>query len=181
MVSYLATATLAVSLLSATPQPVKWQDDYGKALQATRAGSQPLLVVLDEPAQDEARLEPALLGEGEISGQEFELLQPYHLCHVDVTTEYGERVAKAFKAKNFPYTAIIDKSGSVIIFAKAGQMSADEWHEALKSHRDGQRPDAATSHGMTHVSYKLSGDATESASPEYVSPNYCPSCQRRSM
>ena len=70
MVSYLATAMLAISVLAGTPQPVEWQADYGKALAATRAGDQPLLVVLDEPQAADARIEPALLGEGGSTGRQ---------------------------------------------------------------------------------------------------------------
>ena len=118
MVSYLATATLAVSLLTSTPQPLQWQADYGKALAATRSGDQPLLVVLDKPGTTDKQLDPTLLSQGTIEGQDFELLRPYHLCHVDASTDYGQEVAKAFKADSFPYTAIIDKTGSVVIYSE---------------------------------------------------------------
>jgi hypothetical protein len=178
MVSYLAAATLAVSLLTSTPQPLEWQDDYGKALAATRSGDQPLLVVLDKPASSDNRLDPTLLGQGTIEGQDFELLRPYHLCHVDASTEYGKEVAKVFKADSFPYTAIIDKTGSVIIFSKAGQMAGNEWQQVLKTYQAGDRIAAA---GVKHVSYKLTGDSTTSST---VAPStttsakpYCAKCQ----
>jgi hypothetical protein len=173
MVSYLATAILAVSVLAGTPQPVEWQADYGKALAATRSGDQPLLVVLDEPTTAEARVEPALLGEGTLNTSDAELLHRYHLCHVDVSTSYGKKVAGVFAAKRFPHVAIIDKSGSVIIYSRSGKIADGEWRTALRSHQDGTRP-------LRHVSYKLSGDASESSSPVYSNQSYCPSCQRRS-
>lgn len=182
MVSYLATATLAVSLLASTPQPLQWQADYGQALEATRAGDQPLLVVLDDPDAEQARLEPELLSHGEISGAESDLLRPYHLCHVDVSTDYGKKVAKAFKAEDFPFTAIIDKTGSVIIFSKAGKLANEEWQDVLKKYREGDRPGASTaSQATTRVSYKISQDSSQASTPDIQSPNYCPSCQRRSM
>jgi hypothetical protein len=87
-------------------------------------------------------------------------------------------VADAFEAKRFPHVAIIDRSGSVVIFAKSGKMGADEWTGMLKTHQEGKRPGA----GLTRrVSYKLSGDAPEPSAPVYRNHNYCPSCQRRSM
>jgi hypothetical protein len=147
-------------------------------LAATRAGDQPLLVVLDDPKSTDARVEPALLREGAVEGSEAELLDDYNLCHVDVSTEYGKKVATAFKAKRFPHLAIIDKTGSVIIFAKSGKIDGPEFDTVLAKHRDGIRP------AVRRVSYKLtdgSTGSTESATPVYRNPNYCPSCQRRSM
>ena len=107
MISYMAIATVAIGLLAASPQPRTWEVSYGKALEASRADKSPLLVVLDKPNSEEARIEPALLGDGKQAE-----LRPYRLCHVDVTTEYGQKVAKAFNAKSFPHVAIIDKTGS---------------------------------------------------------------------
>jgi hypothetical protein len=170
MVSLLATAMMAVGLLTSTPQPLEWQADYGKALAATREGNQPLLVVLDKP---ESRVDASLLGEGKIEGEQFDLLRPYHLCHVDASTEYGQKVAKAFDAKKFPYVAIIDKSGSVVIFSKEGKIASNDWEAALKSNKDGDR----TSKPTTHVSYKVSVDPN--AKPG--EPGYCPNCHKHSM
>jgi hypothetical protein len=177
MVSYFATAALVISTLAANPQPIAWQADYDEALASTRAASQPLLVVLDDPDAEETRLHPGLLGEDETAGQEFDLLRQYRLCHVDVTTEYGQKVAKAFKTNDFPYTAIIDKTGSVILYSKAGQMNDDEWKEVLTTYRAGNRGGAIAT---SHTAYKIGADAFPS-SPSYRSPGYCPSCQRRSM
>ena len=173
MVSYLATAILAVSVLAGTPQPVQWQADYGKALAETRAGDQPLLVVLDEPKSADASVEPALLGEGEAITPDAELLHRYHLCHVDASTPYGKKVAAVFAVKRLPHVAIIDKSGSVIIYSKSGRIANGEWRTALRSHQDGIRP-------LRHISYKLSGEASDSSAPPvYTNGSDCPNCQRR--
>ena len=58
---------------------------------------------------------------------------------MDVTTEYGQKVAKAFNAKSFPHVAIIDKTGSSVIFSKTGKIEATEWEKALTLHRNGER------------------------------------------
>lgn len=180
MVSSLATA-MAVSLLASTVQPLEWQADYGKALEATRSGDQPLLVVLDRPDADEARLEPELLAEGEVAGEDTDVLRPYNLCHVDVSTDYGQKVAEAFKAEDFPFTAIIDKTGSVIIYSKAGPMDSREWQDVLTKFREGDRDSAIASTGpRSRTAYKISKDSYQSGTT-IQSPNYCPSCQRRSM
>ncbi len=142
MVSFLATAAMAIGLVAAAPKAPQWQASYGKALEATRAGQDPLLVVLDKPNSKDARIEPALLSEKQVSGENSKLLRPYQLCHVDVTTDYGQKVAEAFHAKNFPQIAIIDKSGSMVIFRKTGQIDQAEWEKILASHKSGERPPA---------------------------------------
>jgi hypothetical protein len=165
MISYLATATLAVGMLATAPKPVQWEQSYGKALEATRSGQNPLLVVLDKPNSKDARIEPELISEDVTSGEKFELLQPYRLCHVDVTTKYGQKVAKAFRAKSFPHVAIIDKSGSVVIFHKSGKIGSDEWAKILTKHKSGERA------SVSRVSYKPSGSSADKP--------YCPNCQRQ--
>ncbi len=60
------------------------------------------------------------------------------MCHVDVTTEYGQKVAKVFNAKEFPHVAIIDKTGSMVIFKKTGQIDSAEWQKILDEPQDGR-------------------------------------------
>jgi hypothetical protein len=175
MISYLATATLAVGLLAATPKSPEWEPSYGKALQATRAANGPLLVVLEKPTSEEARVEPQLLCEGAVSGKEARLLRPYRLCRVDVTTKYGRKVASAFRAKNFPHVAIIDKTGSLVLFRKSGKIDASEWERALTRHKTGERTAARA---ISHMSYRPSEPMIYS---NPTSGSYCPSCQRRSF
>ena len=137
MINFVATATLAIGLLAAAPKAPQWETSYGKALEETRSGQDPLLVVLDKPNSKEARIEPALLSEEKATGDNSKLLKPYRLCHVDVTTEYGQKVAKVFNAKEFPHVAIIDKTGSMVIFKKTGQIDSAEWQKILTSHKAG--------------------------------------------
>jgi hypothetical protein len=162
MINFLATATLAISMMATAPHAPQWEDSYGKALEATRAGQDPLLVVLDKPNSEDARLEPALLSEDSAGGDTSKLLSPYRLCHVDVSTDYGKKVAKAFHATDFPHVAIIDKTGSVVIFKKSGQIKQDEWKEILANHKSGERP---------HLTMKPTGETKP----------YCPNCQRQKM
>lgn len=157
MINYLATATLAITMIATAPKAPQWEHSYGKALEATRAGQDPLLVVLDNPNNDGARIEPALLSETDASGDNSALLRPYRLCHVDVTTDYGKKVAQAFHAKSFPHVAIIDKTGSVVIFEESGKFSPDHWKQVLSSHKSGERP----------LVYS-----------EVIEKPFCPNCQR---
>jgi len=175
MFSFLATTMLSVSLLAAAPKPLHWEASYGKALEATRADNTPLLVVLDKPHSEAARVEPALLGLGEPNGKNVELLRPYRLCHIDVTTDYGKKVARAFRATSFPHVAIIDKSGSKVIFRKTGHIQAEEWQQILVQHRRGVGP---VRRAISRITNRPVDEILNGASSGVP---YCPSCQRNSF
>jgi hypothetical protein len=170
MLCYLATATLAISALLAAPQRPQWESSYGKALEATRTADAPLLVVLDKPKSRVARLSPELF-EGKAAGENA-LLKPYQLCHVDVTTGYGKKVAKAFHAKTFPHVAIIDKTGSTVIFSKAGNIQAEEWQRILTRNKSGEK---SLAKNVSRTSYKPITGGSNGAKPN------CPNCQRNSF
>jgi hypothetical protein len=171
MLYYLATATLAICAMATTPQPAQWESSYGKALEESREADAPLLVVLDKPNSEEARLAPELLNEEVDSAKETTLLKPYRLCHVDVSTGYGKKVAKAFQAKKFPHVAIIDKTGSTVIFRKTGQIEAKEWQTILTKHKSGDR---SLAQRVSRTTYKpITGS-------DVLKP-YCPNCQRNSF
>jgi len=174
-----------LALAAAAPHAPHWESDYGKALEQTRADSQPLLIVLDKPAADKEQLNPALLGKGQAA-----LLGAYDLCRVDVTSEYGKKVAQAFGAKKFPYVAIIDKQGKVIIHSQTGEVSADAWKSTLVKYQKGERIVRHTVAKPIVIESQNKGTYIESmpskATPVYHSaqPNYynppadCPSCRR---
>ena len=166
MMGYLASATLVASLLGAMPEMPQWESDYGRALEATREAGRPLLIVIDAPNEPKERLEPIRLSENKIAGAEVKLLTPYELCHVDVTTGYGKKVAKVFHVSSYPFVAIIDKLGKSIIFKKAGRMTDSEWRTVLTNHKDGFVP-----------SVHLTGSIDQSYFQSNLDPNYCPSCQ----
>jgi hypothetical protein len=170
MLSYLATTTLAIGALLAAPQSPQWESSYGKALEATRAADEPLLVVLDKPNTEGARLSPELLETSAENGSS-ELLKPYQLCHVDVTTTYGKKVAKAFHVESFPHVAIIDKSGKKVIFSKTGKIQSAEWQRILTNHKSGERSLAKS---VSRTTYKpiTGGDSLRPS---------CPNCQRNSF
>ena len=79
--------------------------------------------MLDIPVESASRASTTSLLAAE--GEQAKLLGAYELCHVDVSTEYGKQVAKAFGATQFPHTAIIDRTGAVVLFKKPGQIADD--------------------------------------------------------
>ena len=175
MAFYLTVVSLFVSAVSATGPKVEWQSDYGKALAATRGDDRPLLVVLDVPGNKKTAVEEKQL---EITGEQGKLLSSYQLCHVDASTKYGKKVAEVFKAEQLPFAAIIDKTGSVVLCKKTGQLSTDEWQDVLKTYEKGERAKPAKVHTSAYRGGMFSG---EGSSTSVVSPSYCPSCQLKAQ
>jgi hypothetical protein len=134
----LATWALGLTMFAATASPSEWTNDYGAALKAARAERKPLLVVSENPAESAVRFDEISLGD-QLAAKA--LLAKYKLCRIDAATPYGQAVARAFRATAFPTTSIIDKTGSVQIFVKAGRLSAVEWLAALAKHQSGARPE----------------------------------------
>jgi len=169
MVHYLAAALVAASFATSTPTSLDWQADYGKALAATRSDQRPLLVVLDIPTNPQQSLSNELLA---TEGEQAKVLGAYELCHVDASTEYGQKVAEAFGATQFPHTAIIDRKGEVVLFKKAGQVQESEWNTTLVKFQSGERPVAQTS-------FYRGGSIMPTSSTTNISN--CPACQRAAM
>lgn len=169
MIHYLAAVTMTMSALAATPQPLQWQADYGKALAATRSDDRPLVVVLDVPSDPKASMEKKLASDDKAQA---DLLNSYQRCHIDVTTEYGKKVAKVFGATKFPFTAIIDKTGSVILSKKLGQLTESEWKETLATYQKGERVSPVSMHTTF-----FRGD--DLGTPIITNRPDCPSCQLR--
>lgn len=168
MVELLTMTVIAFSTVGVSADAVQWQSDYGKALAASRADARPLLIVLDNPSDPKSAVKESQLA---AAGEQEELLGAYECCHVDVTTEYGKKVADAFKAEEFPFAAIIDKTGSVVLHKTAGKMSDKKWQKTLATYKAGERQTKTI-----QTSY-YRGEATSSV----LSPSYCPSCQRRAQ
>ena len=167
MVEFLAMTVIAFSTLGVSVDSVEWQSDYGQALEASRAEARPLLIVLDNPSDPQAAAEEEQLT---AEGEQVELLNAYECCHVDVSTEYGKKVADAFKAEEFPFAAIIDKTGSVVLCKKTGKVSDEEWQATLATYQNGERV------SKIQTSF-FRGDVDSSVK----SPSYCPSCQRKAQ
>ena len=114
---------------------LEWATHYGKAKQSAQQVQRPLLIVLEDPAEPKAKFDDGKLASK--AGQK-ELLENFMLVRVDVSTPYGKKVKKAFRADKLPYTAITDKSAQFITFRGAGEMKPSEWTAALSRHKAGK-------------------------------------------
>jgi hypothetical protein len=134
MNSILLLAVLSAGQSAGTPS---WLDDYGAALSQAKQARKPLLIVIDRPSDAGARIEQ--ISYRDDSRQEA-LLKNYVLCRVDAGTAYGAEVAKVFGASRLPYTAIIDKTTTAVLYTKAGQFTGDDWTATLVRYQSGERP-----------------------------------------
>lgn len=120
---------------------LQWGDHYGSAKKVAQATKRPLLVVLENPAKVTEKIDEATLHEKDrqaIAKQRFELVR------VNVNTDYGKRVAAAFGATEFPYTAVTDGRSVNIVYRKAGQMTTKDWTLALAKSRRAPIPNAVS-------------------------------------
>ena len=176
----IATAVIFASAVTGS-NDLSWSTNYGKAKTEAKTAERPLLIVMEDPSKPETRLNET---EFTSAGRNAELLKKYQLCRIDVTTEYGRKVAEAFKASEFPYTACTDKTASFITYRGAGQMTSESWESVLSAHSDG-----AMTTSEVHQTYRPvfeQQSPIKSATPVYTipsyqdpySPNYCPNCVR---
>jgi len=145
---------IALAVVASAPTPpgkgVLWGDDYGTALEVTRDLQKPLLIVIDDSAQTESQSQHT---GAHPEKKDAELLENYVLCHVDVTTDYGQRVAAVFEVKQYPFTAIIDKTGEKIIYRKIGQLDDSDWITALDTHKRGESRSGSASRKSPSTCY----------------------------
>ena len=111
-----------------------WNRHYADAKRAAQTSKRPMVVVLENPTSPQEKLDVRKLSDTDRSILRQE---NFELCRVDVNTNYGKRVAEAFGAKSFPYTAVTDDESRKIVFRKAGQMSKLDWTVALAKSRIG--------------------------------------------
>lgn len=176
MLASMTTAITTLALAATAPQGQQWEADYGKALEQTRSDSRPLLIVLDTPEAEKGSVAAEVLG-----GADKELLAAYDLCRVNAGTEYGKKVADAFGAKEFPYVAIIDKTGSVILHSRAGEVTESNLKSTLARYKSGDRPVRVTvaKPVVIESTPAASTPVYYSPSPSYYSaPADCPNCRR---
>jgi hypothetical protein len=156
-----------------TSQDLKWSDHYARAKHEAAAAQRPLLVVLENPQDPAGRLSVEKIANDD---SQVELLEHYQLCRVDVTTEYGKRVAEAFGAKTFPYTAITDKSTRYITFRSAGPMTSEQWTRTLQSRKQGQVVSNTSTVQRVETSKVIMPPASLPITEFYSVPSGCPNC-----
>ncbi|MCA9263870.1 MAG: thioredoxin family protein [Planctomycetales bacterium] len=129
-----SSATTLPFASAMTPHSEVWNENYAEALDVARLTERPLLVVLEDPNDPAQRIENLKPNDGTKTG---DLLMEYELCRVDVTTEYGKKVAEVYGNPQLPYTVITDRSCHLILFRGAGKFGEETWEQYLASYLRG--------------------------------------------
>ncbi len=153
-VAVIAIASFAVS----TTSELKWSNHYAQAKTSAAQQQRPLLVVLENSTDPAGKLDQERLS------SQADLLKQYELCRMDVNTAYGKKVAAAFGATDFPFTAITDKSAKFITYRGDGNLSTEQLQQVLTP-VSAQRVQTS----------KIITDWPTSSTP---GSSYCPSCVR---
>ena len=137
MNAVVATLALSMSMVGGSSSSREWSTDYARAFRVAKSSQRPLLVVLEESQKPGTQVKQASFTLDDTMNA---LLGPYELCRVDVSSPYGRKVAAAFGATRFPFTAITDRSCSVLVYKKTGQFTMQEWVAMLVAHQRGDVP-----------------------------------------
>jgi hypothetical protein len=128
MKGILTSLVVVFGIAQSSSAAPKWETDYGTALHSAQTAERPLVVVLENPHDPAQSIDKEALTSG--FGRP-ELLGKFQLCRVDVTTKTGKLVAQAFRAEEFPYTAISDQKCKKIIHRQAGRPTPRKWVSML--------------------------------------------------
>jgi len=128
MSALVASFLVAIGGMSATNEALQWNPDYGAALQATRVNHRPLLVLIDKPADPQKGSTEVVLQPDDAVG---DLLAAYTLCYIDANSQYGQSVADVFRARQYPFAAVIDSDGRKVLDKWTGTRTATQWIERL--------------------------------------------------
>jgi hypothetical protein len=173
LMAVLAMVGLAVSANSSEAAGnLRWSDHYANAKVQAASEQRPLLVVLENPEDPAGRF-----NSDQFAGDDAqrELLGHFQLCRMDVTTDYGKRVAAAFGAKKFPFTAITDKSARYITFQAAGPMTSEQWQQTLSSRMEGPVTATQPTTRRVEASKVITSWPSDAI---YSVPSSCPNCIR---
>ena len=110
-----------------------WSVDYAQAFAAAKSSRKPLLVVIEDSTKQGNQFDEDKLAS---EPTQVQLMSQFELCKIDASSKKGKQVAKAWGATQFPYTAITDRTNSVVVYRKGGQMSRNEWIAALVESKD---------------------------------------------
>lgn len=117
----------------AAPDKVpRWHNNYRTARHEAAVWDMPLLLIFDSPDTPHRH---AVTSAGPTNHQETKLLAKYVRCHIDVSSEYGAKVAAIYKVATLPHTVIIEHTGKYQVFVHRGPMNDAQWIGALTGYR----------------------------------------------
>lgn len=116
-----------------------WNRDYGAALQSARQQQKPLLVLIERRGNEQPAAATRPVSR-QADAQIQQLLDRYELCYVDADSNYGRQVAQGFRARTFPFVAVVDKHSRRQLWRAAAPNSSEGWAALLTRYQTGEAP-----------------------------------------
>ncbi|MER3415163.1 MAG: hypothetical protein C4297_02995 [Gemmataceae bacterium] len=131
---------LAVTFTENLPQ---WEVRYGVALDKARASGDALLIVFSKGSAGWRDAFP----QDQPFGHDLELLgRRYILLYVDVATDYGAGIAKAFEVDHRPFVVVTDRGAHYQLVRRPGRLPRSlvvEWAQGSTSDNVDRSSDVA--------------------------------------
>ena len=158
--AFLLAAGLSLGGTNAESGTQKFES-YTRAYHAAADAHRPMLVVLNPPAE---QVSVGSVIDVDVLRQDSELasvLGDYVVAEIDTGTDHGRKVHELFGSKALPRVVVIDANQKWQVYRTSAQLGKDSLKSVLERYR---------------------GGATEApvqwASQQYLTPSYCPNCQR---
>lgn len=166
LVACFATAATCVF---AAPQSPKFES-YTKAYQQAGQVSKPMLVILNDGQDSEARINvESMKLDGALDG--------YVVAEIDTTTAHGQEVHKLFKSPSLPHVVVIDDKQQKQLYKTSRVVTSEELANVLETYRNGA-PKTVTA-AKPIISESAFFPETGIRSYQSIAPPAdCPSCQR---
>lgn len=149
-------ALLMVAVLGIAPQQAQWTtNQYGDALEAARESERPMLVLLENPGDKDNKFTD--IWDEKLSP----LLDKFVVCRVDVSTDYGKKVAEVYDATSTPYSVITDKTCRRIVFRGLGEFPAESWRRTLEFYGG----DLAVPNIQPHTEFSATAESEKPSPP----------------
>lgn len=158
--AFLLAAGLSLGGMNAESGTQKF-DSYTRAYHAAADAHRPMLVVLNPPDSQVsvggAIDVDALRRDVELAG----VLGDYVVAEIDTGTEHGRKVHELFGSKALPRIVVIDADQKWQVYRTSAQLEKPALKSVLERYRGG-----------------ATAAPVQWATQQYLTPSYCPNCQR---
>ena len=114
-----------VGLMGAPDAGTHWQSDYHRALQQAQRSRRPLLVRIEDLSLNRQESSQSVFTSTETIPADFVL------CRIDFSKPYGKEIAHRLGATSSPFTAIVNRSLTRVVYRRSGEIDPLEFEAVL--------------------------------------------------
>ena len=118
-----------VGLMGAPDAGTIWQTDYHRALQQAQRSRRPLLVKIEDLSLNLPESSPSVSARNETIPTE--ILDDFVLCRIDFSRPNGKEIARRLGATSVPFTAIVNRSLTRVVYRRSGEIDPLEFEAVL--------------------------------------------------